>query len=100
MFDAIRFAERLIDIPSPTDSELDVAVFLHDELAALGYVCRRHPVSERRFNVYAAAGGGPRVVINFHIHTVPPWFCASADDEVLYWRGACDTKRIIPAMIA
>jgi len=83
MFDAIRFAKRLIDIPSPTESEFDVAVFLYDELAALGYACRRHPVSENRFNVYAAAGGRPRVIINSHIDTVPPWFAASEDDDFL-----------------
>jgi acetylornithine deacetylase len=100
MFDAIRFARRLIDIPSPTESEFDAAVFLHDELAALGYACRKHPVSERRFNVYASAGDRPRVIINSHIDTVPPWFVASEDDEFLYGRGACDTKGIIAAMIA
>src|SRR5258706_4008665 len=100
MFDAIRFARRLIDIPSPTESEFDVAGFLHDELAALGYACRKQPVSERRFNVYAAAGGRPRVVINSHIDTVPPWFGASEDEEFLYGRGACDTKGVIAAMIA
>jgi acetylornithine deacetylase len=100
MFDAIRFARRLIDIPSPTESEFDAAVFLHDELAALGYTCRKQAVSERRFNVYAAAGGRPRVVINSHIDTVPPWFGASEDDDFLYGRGACDTKGIIAAMLA
>jgi acetylornithine deacetylase len=100
MFDAIRFAKRLIDIPSPTESEFDAAAFLHDELAALGYTCRKQPVSDRRFNVYAAAGGRPRVVINSHIDTVPPWFGASEDEQFLYGRGACDTKGIIAAMLA
>jgi acetylornithine deacetylase len=100
MFDAIRFAKRLIDIPSPTDSECDVGVFLHDELAALGYACRKQAVSEHRFNVFASAGGRPRVVINSHIDTVPPWFAAREDDDFLYGRGACDTKGIIAAMIA
>src|SRR3954470_11604339 len=100
MFDALTFAKRLIDIPSPTENEFDVAVFLHDELAALGYACRKHAVSERRFNVYAAAGGRPRVVINTHIDTVPPWFAAYEDDDFIYGRGACDTKGILAAMIA
>lgn len=100
MFDAIRFATRLIDIPSPTESEFDAAVFLHDELAALGYACRRQPVSEHRFNVYAAAGGRPRVILNSHMDTVPPWFGAREDGDILYGRGACDTKGIIAAMIA
>jgi Acetylornithine deacetylase/Succinyl-diaminopimelate desuccinylase and related deacylases len=100
MFDAIRFAKRLIDIPSPTESEFDVAVFLHDELASLGYACRKHPVTERRFNVYAAAGGRPRVILNSHMDTVPPWFAAREDGDILYGRGACDTKGLIAAMIA
>ena len=100
MFDAIAFAKRLIDIPSPTENEFDAAVFLHDELAALGYACRRMRSATRRFNVYAAAGGRPRVVLNSHIDTVPPWFASSEDDEYLYGRGACDTKGIIAAMIA
>ncbi|HXH41128.1 MAG TPA: M20/M25/M40 family metallo-hydrolase [Thermoanaerobaculia bacterium] len=100
MFDAIRFARRLIDIPSPTESEFDVAVFLHDELAALGYACRRQTVNERRFNVYAAAGGRPRVIFNSHIDTVPPWLAAREDSDFLYGRGACDTKGIIAAMVA
>jgi acetylornithine deacetylase len=100
MFDAIRFAKRLIDIPSPTDSEFDAAVFLHDELSVLGYACRRQVVSERRFNLYAAAGGRPRVVLNSHIDTVPPWLAMREDDDFLYGRGACDTKGIIAAMVA
>src|SRR5436305_11233362 len=100
MFDALTFAKRLIDIPSPTENEFDLAVFLHDELAALGYACRRHEVSERRFNVFASAGGRPRVVINSHIDTVPPWFASKDEGEFLYGRGACDTKGIIAAMIA
>jgi acetylornithine deacetylase len=100
MFDAIRFAKRLIDIPSPTDSEFEVGGFLHDELMALGYACRKQVVSERRFNVFASAGRRPRVVINSHIDTVPPWFAAREDDDFLYGRGACDTKGIIAAMIA
>jgi acetylornithine deacetylase len=100
MFDAIRFARRLIDIPSPTESEFDAAVFLHDELAALGYACRRQAVSERRFNLYAAAGGRPRVIFNSHIDTVPPWLAAREDSDFLYGRGACDTKGIIAAMVA
>jgi acetylornithine deacetylase len=100
MFDPIAFAKRLIDIPSPTDDEFDVAVFLHNELNTLGYACRRQEVSEHRFNLYAGAGGRPRVVLNSHIDTVPPWFGASEDDGALYGRGACDTKGIIAAMIA
>ena len=99
-FDPIAFARRLIDIPSPTDDELEAATFLGNELARLGYDVREQRVSESRFNVFAAAGGRPRVVLNSHIDTVPPWFESSEDVEFLYGRGACDTKGVIAAMLA
>jgi acetylornithine deacetylase len=98
--DPIALARQLIDIPSPTESERAVGEFLETELTKLGYATRRHDVAPNRFNVFAPAGGRPRVVINTHIDTVPPWFASSEDDEFLYGRGACDTKGIIAAMIA
>jgi acetylornithine deacetylase len=100
VIDPISFARQLIDIPSTTDNEHDVAEFLLRELARLGYATRRQDVTESRFNVFASAGGAPRVVLNSHIDTVPPWFASREDDEFIYGRGACDTKGIIAAMIA
>ena len=100
MFDPIPFARRLIDIPSPTEHEADAASFLMDELSRLGYDCRRQEVADARFNVFASSGGRPRVVLNSHIDTVPPWFESSEDEENVYGRGACDTKGVIAAMIA
>lgn len=98
--DPIAFARRLIDVPSPTEHELAIGELLDDELTRLGFSTRRHAVSETRFNLLALAGGAPRVVLNSHIDTVPPWFASSEDDEYLYGRGACDTKGVIAAMIA
>lgn len=100
MFDPLALARRLIDIPSPTEQEREMGAFLRETLTALGYACRLHEVSAGRFNVYASAGGRPRVVLNSHIDTVPPWFACSEDDDYLYGRGACDTKGVIAAMIA
>lgn len=96
----LALARQLIDIPSTTDNEGEVGAFLYDELTRLGYACRKHAVSETRFNVFAAAGERPRVVLNSHIDTVPPWFASREDEEHLYGRGACDTKGVIAAMIA
>jgi acetylornithine deacetylase len=98
--DPIALARQLIDIPSTTENELAVAEFLYDELSRQGYACRKQEVAPNRVNVYASAGGRPRVVINSHIDTVPPWFASREDDEYLYGRGACDTKGIIAAMLA
>ena len=100
MFDPIAFTRRLVDIPSTTDHESEAAAFLFDELSRLGYACHKQPVTETRFNVFASAGGRPRVVLNSHIDTVPPWFESSEGAEFLYGRGACDTKGVIAAMIA
>lgn len=98
--DPIALARQLIDVPSPTESELAVAELLERELTRLGYQTRRHDVTPTRFNLLALAGGTPRVVMNSHIDTVPPWFESSEDGEYVYGRGACDTKGIIAAMIA
>ncbi len=98
--DAIAFARQLIDVPSPTESELAVGELLERELTRLGFTTRRHDVAPERFNLLALAGGTPRVILNSHIDTVPPWFESSEDEEFIYGRGACDTKGIIAAMIA
>ena len=98
--DPIAFARKLIDISSPTGEERAVGEFLEGELTRLGYSVRRHAVTETRFNLYAAAGGPPHVILNSHLDTVPPWFGSSDDGEFLIGRGACDTKGVIAAMIA
>jgi acetylornithine deacetylase len=98
--DPIALARQLIDVPSPTESELAVGELLERELTRLGFETQRHDVTPTRFNLLARAGGTPRVVINSHIDTVPPWFASREDDEFIYGRGACDTKGIIAAMIA
>jgi len=98
--DPIAFARQLIDVPSPTEFEFAIGEMLDYELTRLGFATRRHDVTETRFNLLALAGGKPRVVLNSHIDTVPPWFASREDEEFLYGRGACDTKGVIAAMIA
>src|SRR5438105_5668071 len=100
VMDPIAFARKLIDISSPTGEARAVGEFLEGELTRLGYSVRRHAVTETRFNLYAAAGGPPHVILNSHLDTVPPWFGSSDDGEFLIGRGACDTKGVIAAMIA
>jgi acetylornithine deacetylase len=100
MLDPLPLARQLIDIPSTTEHERAVGEFLFDTLSHLGYGCRKHAVTDSRFNVFATAGGRPRVVLNSHIDTVPPWFGSRDDGDFIYGRGACDTKGILAAMIA
>src|ERR1700716_1203541 len=98
--DPIAFARKLIDIPSPTENEKAIGEFLEAELSRLGFEVRRYAVTDSRFNILASAGGQPRVIINSHIDTVPPWFASREDASNLYGRGACDTKGVIAAMIS
>jgi len=100
VIEPLDLARRLIDIPSPTGEEGAVGAFLHERLAALGFTVRRQPVAEGRFNLFADAGGRPRVILNSHLDTVPPWFSSREDETHLHGRGACDTKGVIAAMIA
>jgi len=98
--DPLSLARQLIDVPSTTDNERAIGELLDRELTRLGYAVKRQAVTEDRFNVFASAGGRPRVVINSHIDTVPPFFASREDNDYLYGRGACDTKGVIAAMIA
>jgi acetylornithine deacetylase len=100
VLDPIALARQLIDVPSTTGDEFAAGELLERELARLGFATERHKVSENRFNLLARAGGRPRVVLNSHIDTVPPWFGSREDGEFIYGRGACDTKGILAAMIA
>ena len=100
MIDPIALARQLIDVPSPTESEFAIGELLETELTRLGFRTERHAVTPTRFNLLARTASTPRVVINSHIDTVPPWFTSSEDDEYVYGRGACDTKGIIAAMLA
>ena len=96
MFDPLALARRLIDIASPTEHEREVGAFLHETLTALGYACRIQEAAAERFNVFAAAGGRPRVVLNSHIDTVPPWFACCEDEDFLYGRGRATPKASSP----
>ncbi|HWS71825.1 MAG TPA: M20/M25/M40 family metallo-hydrolase [Thermoanaerobaculia bacterium] len=98
--DPIALARQLIDIPSVTEEEGAHGDFLDRELTRLGFTTRRQAVTGTRFNLYASAGGRPRVVLNSHLDTVPPWFASYEDGDFVYGRGACDTKGIIAAMLA
>ncbi|HEV8433667.1 MAG TPA: M20/M25/M40 family metallo-hydrolase, partial [Thermoanaerobaculia bacterium] len=100
MIDPIALARQLIDVPSTTGDEFAHAELLDRELQRLGFSTRRQEVTESRFNLFATAGGRPRVVINSHLDTVPPWFASREDETHVYGRGACDTKGVIAAMVA
>lgn len=97
--DPIRLARQLIDIPSTTGEELGHEQLLASVLRERGFAVEEQEVGEGRRNLFAAAGGVPRMILCSHLDTVPPFFASSEDDTHLFGRGACDAKGIIAAMI-
>lgn len=90
--------KRLIEIPSVSGEEKEVAQFLADYLKGVGFQVEMQEVAENRPNVYARRGD-PEVVLSTHTDTVPPYFGFSEDGDYIYGRGACDTKGLMAAMI-
>ena len=98
LFDYIRC---LVDIPSVSGAEGDVARFLEEDLTAKGFNVTLQKVEDDRLNVYAANEGViPQVVFCTHIDTVPPFYGSSEDDDYIYGRGSCDAKGILATMVA
>jgi acetylornithine deacetylase len=99
VFDLTR---ELIDIPSVTNEEEQVGLYLYEYLSRLAAMhegnVEKIEVEPRRSNIFASFGK-PIVTLSTHMDTVPPWFGSRVDDEFIWGRGACDTKGIIASMI-
>lgn len=68
--EVLRIAQDLIRIPSPTESEKDVAIYIHDLLSKEGFDVEYQQVSEGRPQVVArfkGNGGGKSLMFNGHI---------------------------------
>jgi len=80
-----------IDVPSVTGSENAYGDVLARRLAELGFEVERQELAPGRSNVLAHRGE-PLVAFCTHQDTVPPWFGARREGDVLFGRGACDAK--------
>ncbi len=96
--DPFQLTRRLIDIPSVSFEEQQVAEFLGSHLLAMGAEVELIEAGPGRPNVYAH-WGSPDVVLSTHLDTVPPFFPSREDDTAIYGRGACDAKGIIAAQV-
>lgn len=90
----------LVDIPSVSGDEGEIAAFMASYLERLGYTVELHEAAPGRSNVIARTGAAPRVVFCSHLDTVPPFAPSFEDADFLYGRGACDAKGIVAAQIA
>jgi LysW-gamma-L-lysine carboxypeptidase len=89
--DEAAFLERLVAIPSVSGEEDDVAKYLVEQMARLGYRVRRDGVG----NVVGQLGepdAERTIVLLGHMDTVPGHIPVRRDDGCLYGRGAVDAK--------
>lgn len=93
------FIRELIDIPSVTGEEAEVARFLEKTLGERGFRVSMQEVEADRYNVYALTNGQPKVVLCTHLDTVPPFYGSSEDERYIYGRGSCDAKGCMAAMV-
>jgi putative selenium metabolism hydrolase len=101
-----RFLQRLVQTPSPSGWEQDVALLIKEHLNELGF---EQIVTDHVGNVilHLGNGAGPTVLFDAHMDTVQPviegWpfapYDAVVQDGVLYGVGACDAKASLAAMI-
>ncbi|KAI0478623.1 hypothetical protein GGR56DRAFT_672630 [Xylariaceae sp. FL0804] len=90
--------EKLINIDSTSEQELEIGLFLEKHLQGLGYTVERVPIApgSSRHNVYAYLGDQRRnrLLVTAHMDTVPPHIpfsiSGSGDAAVVRGRGACD----------
>jgi len=95
----IELAKDLINVPSVTGQENEIAEFLKGFLKSQGFDIQTQKVQGNRKNVLATSGSKPRIILCTHLDTVPPYFGASEDEDYIRGRGACDAKGIMASMI-
>lgn len=99
----VKLLKELMEIPSISEEEHEIGVFLADYLKALGYTVELIPISpgSDRCNVYAYLGEArkARTLLTSHMDTVPPHIPLSVKGDIIYGRGACDDKGPLAAQI-
>jgi acetylornithine deacetylase len=95
----LELTKKLINIPSVTNSEEEIADFLVAYLKSQQFEVREQEIEGRRRNILALLQPNPRVIFCTHMDTVPPFFESKEDDSFIYGRGACDAKGIMASMI-
>ena len=98
--DVFALTRALVDIPSVSGDEGEIAAFVATYLERRGYRVELQEAAPGRSNVVARDASTPRVVFASHLDTVPPFVPSSEDADYLYGRGACDAKGIVAAQIS
>ncbi len=97
--DLIQLTRQLIDIPSITNDEHQIALFLKSYLEEEKFVVSFQEVELNRYNLIANYSDDTKIIFCTHLDTVPPHYSSSMKNNFIYGRGACDAKGIIASMI-
>lgn len=99
----VRLLKELMGIPSTSEEEHAIGVFLAQYLEKLGYSVELVPIApgSDRCNVYAYLGNNrqARTLLTSHMDTVPPHIPLQIRGDIIYGRGACDDKGPMAAQI-
>lgn len=90
---------KLIDIPSITGNEMEIAFYIRDLLTEQGMLVNLFEVEDNRFNLFARFSENPTIILTTHMDTVAPFIKSKVKNDTIFGRGACDAKGQITAMI-
>ena len=93
----IRLLEELVNIPSISGNEREVADYLYTLLKDIGFEVEKQPAG-KAYNLIAKKGN-PRLILTAHMDTVPEYIPFTEKGDVLFGRGTCDTKGSIASML-
>lgn len=99
----VKLLTALMGVPSTSEEEQEIALFLANYLKNEGYNVALVPISEGsdRCNVYAYLGTDrkARTLLTSHMDTVPPHIPVTIKGDIIFGRGACDDKGPLAAQI-
>jgi LysW-gamma-L-lysine carboxypeptidase len=96
MNDPVALLERMLQIPSRSGQEQELAHFLVAEMTSLGF----ESFVDAAGNAVGIAGQGPEIVLLGHIDTVPGEIAVRREQGLLYGRGAVDAKGPFATFVA
>lgn len=97
-------AFELVQVPSVTLEEQEVCVCYAEQMRGLGLDVEAREVTPGRTNLYArirGTGGGPTLMLNGHLDTIPVGNCPPPrrEGDRIYGRGSTDMKGGMAAIL-
>ena len=87
----VRELEQLMMIDSTSGKEMELAVFIADNLQQPGAALETQDVGDGTINLFYR-WGTPEIIFCTHLDTVPPYLEPVAGRNMVSGRGACDAK--------